>query len=64
MILLLRTVPLDALNETSFSNLIREFVDAATHWSDATTSMSKLLKEHRNIEDSSVEEDLGIKIKV
>ncbi len=64
MIVLLRAMPVDALNETSFSKLMREFVDAATHWSDSITSMSKLLKEHRNIDDSSVAEDPGIKIKV
>ena len=62
-IVLLRTTPVDALNEASFSRLVREFVDAATHWSDSITSISKLLKEQRGA-DFSAREDPGIQIKV
>ena len=61
-IVLLRAVPMDALDETSFNKVMREFVDAAAHWSDAITSMSKLLKEHHS--SASAEESPGVQIKV
>ena len=63
-IVLMRDVPVRALDEVSFTKLIKEFVDAAAQWSDSITSMSKLLKEQRYDVASSGGEEPGARIKV